>query len=185
MGQSLAVDEIRCNEETDEVGSDDIYLVIFRGNTTGDFDSNVGVHGPGVAWGDFDSGEVRGNDVVIAQYFPGSVYVSMLIEKDDGRDISGAEVLGAWKAQTALTWKATMFAFQQAGMFPLSAQRKADAARKVGDAMKGLASIYTNFPFGNDDRIDQPKQIVIQPGQKPVIAFNGDGGRYKVRFKIV
>ncbi len=184
MAQQLVVDQIQCNEETNEGGSDDIYLVIFRGNTTGNFDNNVGVHGPGGFWDDFDTGEVRNLDKAIAQYFPDSVYVTMLIEEDNDRDISGAEVIGAWKAQAALTWNATMLSFQQAGMFPLSTQRKAYAARKVGDALKGLASIYTNFPFGNDERIDQPKQIVISPGQTPVIAFNGDGGRYKVRFKI-
>jgi hypothetical protein len=40
------VDRVACLQETSELGSDDVYIVTFRGNTIAPFDSNVGVHGP-------------------------------------------------------------------------------------------------------------------------------------------
>lgn len=181
----LTVDQIWCDEETDEVGSDSVYFVVFRGNTTGDFNSNVGVHGPGLHWDDFDTGEATGHDKAIAQYFPESVYVVTLIEKDHGRDIAGPAVIGAWKAQTGITWKSIMVSLTLSSPGPLSAQQKAGAAQGIRSAMLGLSSIYNEFPFGDDDMISQPKQIVIAPGQKPTLTFNGDGGRYRVRFKIM
>src|SRR4051794_13018912 len=56
---NLVVDAIRCVEETDEVGSDDVYIVIFRGDPKPPFSSNLGVHGPGSFWRDLDSGDLR------------------------------------------------------------------------------------------------------------------------------
>ena len=92
---SLVVDAIRCVTETDEHGSDDVYIITFRRNTTAPFNSNVGVHGPGTLWTDFDSGNVELTDVTIATFRPDAVYVVMLVERDNDRDISGDEVLGA------------------------------------------------------------------------------------------
>ena len=45
--------------------------------------------------------------------------------------------------------------------------------------MEGLASIYMEFPKGNDDLIGAPKRVKIAPGQLVNIDFKGDGGHYQ------
>ncbi|MBI5903803.1 MAG: hypothetical protein HZB84_10025 [Deltaproteobacteria bacterium] len=181
MAKRIFVDHVWCKEETDEIGSDDVYIVVFRGNTTPPFSSNVAVHGPGDFWDDFDSGDEWSQDIPVAKFYPSSVYVVMLVEEDVNRDISGSDVIGAWKSQTDLTWKSIMLSM---GGGSLTAGQKASAAQGIANTMMGLSSIYMEFPKGNDDIIGAPKQIVIQEGQKPVVEFKGDGGHYKIRFKV-
>ncbi|HEY7031068.1 MAG TPA: hypothetical protein VH482_07075 [Thermomicrobiales bacterium] len=182
---SLVVDALRCVTETDEAGSDDVYTVTFRGNTTKPFDSNLGVRGPGTLWTDFDSGNVELSDVTIATYRPDAVYVVMLVERDDDRDIDGDEVLGAWRAQTHAVWVASMLSLLGLSPGPATESQRAVAAQNIVNAMLGLASIYLNFPKGNDDVIDVPKRIRIAPGQNVLEEFSGDGGHYRIRFKVV
>ena len=38
---SLVIDAVRCREETDEIGSDDVYVVVFRGDPKAPFGSNL------------------------------------------------------------------------------------------------------------------------------------------------
>src|SRR5262245_22101024 len=180
----LKVGGIRCIEETDEVGSDDIYLVTFRGNSLAPFESNISVKGPGSVWSDFDSGEAVATDVRIAGFRSDSVYVVMLVEEDNDRDIDGDEVVGAWKAQLDLIWKAQMLSLLGGGSGPASEAVRAVAAQAIINAMLGLASLYMNFPKGNDDLIDVPKRVRIAPGQVLKLEFYGDGGHYRVAFII-
>src|SRR5688572_6542367 len=132
---SLIVDKIKCLEESDENGADDIYLITFRGRTLAPFESNLGSLGPGAAWSDFDTGETHGTDVGIAKTFSDAVYAVMMVDEDDGKDISGDAVyavmmvdeddgkdisgdavLGAWKAQTDLAWKSAMLGMVAGGI---------------------------------------------------------------------
>jgi hypothetical protein len=182
---SLVVDALRCITETDEAGSDDIYTVTFRSNTIKPFDSNIGVRGPGTLWTDFDSGNVELTDVTIATYRPDAVYVVMLVERDNDRDINGDEVLGAWRAQTHAVWVGEMFSLLGPSPGPASESQRAVAAQRIVSAMLGLASLYLDFPKGNDDVIDIPKRIRIAPGQSVLEEFYGDGGHYRIRFKVV
>jgi len=181
---SLVVDAIRCITETDEIGSDDVYLVTFRGNTTAPFNSNVGVRGPGSLWTDFDSGDLEPADVTIAMFRSDAVYVVMLVEQDNGTDISGADVVGAFKSQCDLTWKAQMLSLLGGGPGPATEPQRAAAAQSIANTMLGLTSIYTNFPFGNDDVIDVPKRVAISPGKLVKQEFYGDGGHYRIAFKV-
>lgn len=193
---SLVIDAVRCVEETDESGSDDVYIIIFRGDPKPPFGSNVGVHGPGwnfnegeftpgLNWMDFDSGELWNPDVPIAMYFPDAVYMIMLVEEDNSRDISGAEILGAWRSQCGLVWRGALLPLQLSGQLPAPPAKLTTAAQTVGQTMLGLASLYMEFPKGNDDVIGKPQQVVISPGQTPTLHFKGDGGYYRIRFKIV
>jgi hypothetical protein len=182
---SLLVDKIKCVEESDEVGADDIYLVVFRGNTSAPFNSNVASIGPGSAWDDFDTGETHHADVTIAKTFPDAVYAVMMVEKDNGKDISGDEVLSVWKAQTDLTWKSTMLSFVNAGQSTSSANAKAAGFNAVKNTMMGLASIYMEFPKGNDDVIRVKRVTIVTPGQSQLIRFRSDAedATYDVTFK--
>jgi hypothetical protein len=169
---SLVVDRVKCVEESNESGSDDVYMVVFRGNTTAPFESNVGVHAPGI-WRDFDTGEVENNDRTIAKFVPGAVYVVMLVEEDNDRDIAGG-VIDMWKAQLALTWTAQMIA----GASP------ANAAQAIGTHMKGLASVFMEFPYGNDDILGI-KRVSAAPGMPQERTFKWDGSHYIITFKVI
>ena len=68
---SLVIDAVRCREETDEIGSDDVYVVVFRGDPKAPFGSNVGVHGPGSVWSDFDTTEFEGTGRSNREILPG------------------------------------------------------------------------------------------------------------------
>lgn len=191
---SLVVDAVRCVEETDEVGSDDVYMIIFRGDPKPPFSSNLGVHGPGNFWSNLDSGDLRESKLLrffdpdaipIAQYFSDAVYVIMLVEEDASKDISGSEVIGAWKTVCGAAWKGALLGLRLSGNWPPSAAQLSTAASNVGHAMLGLASIYMEFPKGDDDVIGKPQQIVISPGKTPTHHFKGDGGYYRVRFNII
>src|SRR5262245_55938891 len=150
---SLVVDKIKCVEESDEIGADDIYLVVFRGRTLAPFNSNLASVGPGSAWSDFDTGETHGSDVTIAQTQADAVYAVMMVEKDKGKDVTGDEVIGAWKAQTSLVWKSIMLSLVSAGLATGSNSAKASGYAGIKNALHGLASLYMNFPKGDDDLI--------------------------------
>jgi len=183
---SLVVDKIACIEESDEPGSDDIYLVVFRGFAAAPFDSNLVSIGPGSTWDDFDTGEVRGTDVGIAKTRPDAVYAVMMVEEDNGKDISG-DVVNFWKSQTNLTWKATMLGLAVAGQQTTSENAKLAGYLAVKNTMKGLVSISMEFPKGNDDLISVRRVHIVTPGQSEKLRFRSDeeDATYDVTFKQV
>jgi hypothetical protein len=182
---SLVVDKIKCVEESDEDGADDIYLIVFRGRTVAPFDSNLVSIGPGSTWSDFDTGETHGGDVTIAATHRDAVYAVMMVEEDDGTDISGDEVLGAWKAQTALTWKSIMLSVVVAGQPTGSDGAKASGFAGIENTLNGLASLYMDFPKGNDDKIKIKRVTITKPGQAQTLRFRSDSedATYDVTFK--
>ena len=184
---SLFVDSIKVVEESDEVGDDDVYIIIFRGECVPPFASNVGVIGPGPHWTDTSTGDFRGADVGLAAATPNSVYAVMLVEKDNGRDISGDAVIGAWRAQTGLVWKAVMLA-RVAGGLPTSTEAgRAAGFVGVESAMQGLASLYMEFPKGNDDVLGVKRVTITAKGSSQLVRFRSgvEDATYDVRFKQV
>uniref|UniRef100_A0A7C1JK61 Uncharacterized protein n=1 Tax=Caldilinea aerophila TaxID=133453 RepID=A0A7C1JK61_9CHLR len=184
---SLVVDKIKCIEESNEIGADDIYLIVFRGRTVAPFESNLASIGPGSAWSDFDTGETHHTDVTIAKTQADAVYAVMMVEKDMGKDISGVEVIGAWKAQTDLVWKSIMMGFVAAGQPTSSNSAKAAGFAGIKNALNGLASLYMSFPKGNDDVIDVKRVTITSLGQAQTIRFRSDAedATYDVTFKHV
>jgi len=180
----VMVDQVKCKEESDEIGADDIYIITFRGRTTAPFNSNVGVK----LLGSYTTGSKSTTDRVIAMFQSDAVYVVMLVEKDHDRDIAGDEVLGIWRSQTDLVWKATMLSQLSSGNWPPSEAQKNAAAQAIGNTMNGLASIYMSFPKGDDDIIDSPKRLKISSGEKPVLHFvsppSKEDAHYDITFKV-
>jgi hypothetical protein len=115
---------MRCLESAD--AADDIYMMVFRGNTTVPFDSNVGVKGPGNFWDDFDAEEMWKQDIPIAMFLPDAVYMVMLLEQDSGRDIDDT-ALGLWKNMTDVAWKAVMLS-QTVANLPTNQEAQMQAA---------------------------------------------------------
>ena len=181
----VLVDEMTCSDETAGSGSDEVYVVAFRGNTTAPFQSNVRMHGPGTYWDDFDHGETQTRDVSIAQSGEDRAIVVMLVEEDNARDLSSSKVKSAWRTAADVVWKAQMLSVFAAtlGAPPTEAHTR-EAATAVGEAMEGLSLFLMSFPIGNDDLIGRPQQVVVDSGSIATQEFVGDGGRYRVRFKI-
>jgi hypothetical protein len=184
---SLIVDKIKCVEESDESGADDIYLITFRGRTVPPFDSGLGPIGPGAAWADFDTGETHGTDVGVAKTFSDAVYAVMMVEKDSGKDISGDAVVGAWKAQTDLIWKSVMLGMVSGGINTTTPTAKTAGFTAIRNALNGLASIYMEFPKGDDDVLDVQRVTITAPGQTQTVRFRSpshlEDATYDVTFK--
>ena len=185
---SLIVDKIKCVEESDEVGADDIYLIAFIGRTVPPFRSALGSIGPGSAWSDFDTGETHNTDVDTGLFTASdAVYAVMMVEKDSGKDISGTAVVGAWRAQTDLIWKSIMLGMVAGGIATGTEAAKNSGFVGIRNALNGLASLYMEFPKGDDDVIDTKRVTISQPGQSETIRFrspsNQEDATYDVTFK--
>ena len=183
---TLIIDKIKCVEESDEVGADDIYLIAFIGRTVAPFGSALRSVGPGNAWSDFDTGETHHSDVSAGLFSASdAVYAVMMVEKDSSKDIAGSAVTGAWQAQTDLIWKSIML-----GMVAGGIATGTDAAKNTGfagirNALNGLASLYMEFPKGDDDVIDVERVTITNTGQSQTIRFrsNAEDATYDVTFK--
>lgn len=188
---SLVIDKIKCIEESDDEvfsSADDIYLIAFIGRTVPPFRSALGSLGPGSAWSDFDTGETHHTDVNTGLFSASdALYVVMMVEKDSGKDIDGDAVVGAWRAQSDLIWKSIMLSMVAGGI-----PTNTEAARNSGftgikNAFNGLASIYMEFPKGNDDIIDIRRVTITNPGQSQTLRFHSEDedATYDVTFKHV
>ncbi|XXT19555.1 hypothetical protein WME94_55965 [Sorangium sp. So ce429] len=184
---SLLVDKIVCVEESDENESDDIYLIVFRGLATAPFSTGFGVAGPGSAWSDLSTGETRNADVRIAGTSADSVYAMMIVEKDSDRDISGDDVIGAWKSQVDLTWKSVMLSFVSGNMPTNTEAAKTAGFDAIKNTLNGLASLYMNFPKGDDDVIAVKRVTIVSSGQSQTIRFRSgkEDATYDVTFRQV
>jgi hypothetical protein len=178
------VDKMQCITSVDS--TDDIYMIIFRGNTTAPFESNVGVHGPGNFWNGMDaSGPPRDQDILQALFRPDAVYVVMLIEQDTDRDIDDT-ALGLWKHFTDVQWKAVMLSQTLARLPTNQEPQMTAAAAAIVNTFLGAADATIRFPKDPDDIIGPPQRLVIVPGKKPMLEFKEKGGtgHYKVTFKV-
>lgn len=180
----LAVDNIECIEASD-YWDDDIYLVVFRGSTVAPFDSQLGSIGPGSPWSDISSGDHRTTDVDIAATSADSVYAVMMVDKDSSKDIDGSAVVGAWNMQTALTWKSIMLSHVVAGTPTNSSVAKNAGFAGIKNTLNGLASIYMEFPKGDDDVIDVKRVTISTVGQKEEIEFFSPSSEEDARYKVV
>jgi len=179
----VVVDRIKCIESSDS--ADDIYMVVFRGQMSAPFDSNVGIVGPGNFWDDFDDGETWNQDIAIAKYSANAVYVVLLMEQDSGNDIKNADDIGTWRSLTAGAWQGVRLSQSVAGLPDNEAQRKA-AANKVINMFGTALNATSHIPEDIDDKIGEPRRLVITPGTTTQVDFKEEGGdgHYAVTFKV-
>jgi hypothetical protein len=181
---SVIVDELKCVEETDEAGYDDVYLLTFRGRIppTGSVatQTEFTVHGGYDFWTNFETGETHRGDVVIAAHDPKSLYIVQLIEKDNGRDVvDGVRRLykQILEGQWALVLSRTIA--------QPDAVRAAIGTRVISETLRGLNDNAMEFPTGNDDEIGAPQRLSLQASNPAaVVNFAGDGGRYRATIKV-
>lgn len=186
---NVFVDEMKCVDETgsgiDEWTSDDIYMLLFRGEIpTGPglaSRTEFTVTGPGAFWDEMDDGDRRTRDVRIATYGAPAVYVVQPIERDNGRDLGSSEA-AAYRSALDLAWTGAL----ARTIGQPSAQRRDSLARYVSDALQGLNTIYMGVPkLGNDDPIGRPQRLSLPTRQSTaVLHFRGADGHYRVTFKV-
>ena len=183
----LVVDRIFCEEESDEIASDDIYLIMFTGITRPPFNSELNSIGPSSAWQDFDTGQARNLDVGVAITDPDAVYVAMLVEEDASKDVAGDAVIGAWRTQTDLVWRSIMLGSLAGGNPTTSEASKKMGFAGIRNALNGLASIYMEFPKGDDDVIGTERVTITEFGQSQTVRFRSpsdqEDATYHVTFK--
>ena len=165
----LEVGRITCIEESDEIGDDDIYLVVFL--VRAGKETKLNIVGPGPAWRNFSTGDSRGQDITLdggAEF--STVYFVAMIECDNGKDIAGITKL---RLEAALKHNFEAFG--------------SDIRRFKKEAKKSLDNA-----LGNDDIIEGPHGLphAFQTVQlsanerKKTIVFKGDGAEYHVKFKM-
>lgn len=168
-GTTLKLDRVHCAEETDEVGSDSPYVLVFATSPNNPGATSFGKWGPG-GW----DNAVDQNDV----YYPngtvgtgvqgGWTLWTVLMEEDDGNDISSGDLT---YLDTALSnqWQVS---FWQTG--PM---------KQMNMAMAFLNAV--SAVTGNDDTVAIRTATINAAGAAVTINFTGDGGNYNLRFKLV
>src|SRR5215204_4857766 len=89
---TLQIGQLKCNEETDEVGSDDIYFVVGIGRrSTSPKKGEIKVI-TSSNWLDLESGDrLRTRDVTIDSAFNSQdFYTITMVERDNGKDVAGS-----------------------------------------------------------------------------------------------
>jgi hypothetical protein len=169
---NLILKEFRCVEETDEVGSDSPYFVIFvgqRGNAPisdvktirkDSWDNNIG------------SGDFRAPNITVAAGVDTSTLVIVaLMEEDANPDITGGDLANVQN------WMKSVFqAFGSVGGTSLTQL----AAQVKPEFIKALNANITNDEIVNVQRLT----ITTLSGSLPLVHFFGDGGHYRVRFRM-
>lgn len=183
MTPYVFVDQTTCRSSVD--GSDDIYLLIFRGSTVAPFHNSMSVIHPS-SFADFDDGESRGNDIQIARYFDDSVYVVALLERDADNDFldNGEKFIDLVRAQASIAWITRIGALVLSGGANVSEENRARGAETVVTAIQGVVGLATTWPVGDDDTIGRAQRLRLSPGQEPTLTFKGNDGHYRIRFKV-
>lgn len=168
----LYLKEFRCVEETDELGNDSPYFVVFVGNKAGQPSSDV-VRVRDPAWdGAAHSGKLfQPNMWVHNQVDTNSVVLVALLEEDYAPDINAGKI-EVLKLLMQAKWAIY-------GGWNLSNSQLAYLARSdLANYLQGL--------LANDEYI-QTKHLTISTsvGNLPLLTFGGDGGFYRVRFHMV
>lgn len=168
----LYLKEFRCVEETDEVGNDSPYFVVFIGNKGGAPSSDV-VRLRDPDWdGAAHSGKLfQPNLWVHNQVDTNSIVLVALIEEDYAADINASRI-AVLKVLMQSKWSIY-------GSWNLSNAQLAYLARN--DFASYLQDLLVN------DEYIQTKSLSISTnvGDLPLLTFAGDGGFYRVRFKMV
>jgi hypothetical protein len=169
----LKIAGLKCKEETDEIGSDDIYFVLGIGRrSTPTKKGDVKVIGS-QAWENLSTNSFRGQDVTLDSAFnPQDFYTITMVERDNGKDITGADLDNVRNTFATLwqTWGVNVQGLTDSQIF--------DHIRQPMNSVIGGA--------GNDDLVGSTK-LLPKPsaGNSTKLEFIGDGGDYKVAFKLV
>ena len=172
---TLTLKEFRCVEESDEVGWDSPYFLVFEGNPSQPA-SEAQLHRVRrESWdNEIESGSFRGVNHVIGKDIAGNhLVLCALMEEDNDPDIGGAAFA------LVQNWMRSVFDAYRAGG---SASAQQMATNMKPEFVKALKAARSN------DEILGVKHVPLTPaanGDLPLRYFYGDGGTYRVRFTLV
>jgi len=198
---TIALTKIKCKIETDEVGSDEPYVLVTAVDLSNPLlpNAEVTLYGP---WGDVDAGETRttqplqpgvnpsdmpfivwrrnawgpsGSAKAIANPASAVILVSMM-EHDDGKPSAARELA-----------KAAVVSSLAASMGMTRAQR----VDKLKADINGALAIPTGAP-NFDDRVGSTKEFTLSANllnvaagpKNKTLTIVGDGGRYEVTLQV-
>lgn len=161
----LVVSGLRCVETTSGAGNDQIYMIVFRGSFNLGPDVKV-IGGKNTPWGDMGTGKLVEKDMILDDiYHSENAYVVVLLEQDDNRDI-----------MTGNTWSKVL---------EFWANHWTKFTGTFGREMCALTALLIGGAVDDDDLIGKAQsipQIFKEGGAGVLLKFEGDGGRYRVRF---
>jgi hypothetical protein len=171
---TLQIGQLKCHEETDEVGSDDIYFVVGIGRRSASSKKGEIKVITSSNWRDLESGDpLRTQDVTIDPAFNSQdFYTITMVERDNGRDIAGGH-LKVVTDKFASLWQS----------WGVNVQGLND--NQIFDHMRhGLNQVIGGA--GNDELVGSTQLLhKPSPGKNTDMVFKGDGGKYQVWFKVV
>ena len=88
------------------------------------------------------------------------------------------------RTQAHVAWTTHLGAELLGGNDDLDAEDRERAARRVVAAINGALGLALTWPAGDDDLIHGARYIPMRPGQEPLVSWIGEGGSYRIRFKI-
>jgi len=167
---TLVLSEFRCVIETDEIGDDSPYFVIFVGNADTSFSDVKRIREP--QWdNDISSGKlVQVNSTVSGGIGVNSLVLVALLEEDNNPDISG-QILTNIK-QTMSGWYNTFFP-------------PAGGVNQLETKLMPIFQQIIEANLSNDDVVAFARlKITTLSGNLNLLHMWGDGGYYRVRFKM-
>lgn len=164
---TLYATKLWCSEETDEVGFDDIYLVVFVGRPSAP--SFVVCPGPGDYWDSMETGDKRNWWIKIYEnYNPENLHLVALMEKDSGKDIAGLN---------AKLVEARMVKLYKDFTQAIPSASNDDLAQLLIPELKDAINDYRT----NDERLTT-RHVLLGSSGSVWGKFTGDGGKYWVQF---
>jgi hypothetical protein len=168
-GTTLKLDRVKCIEQTDVFFDDSPYVLVFATSPTNSGAVQFGKWGPGYLDNVVDSGDTYyPNGTITGGVQPGWTLWTVLMEEDDGNDLSSGDL----NYIESMLWNQWQAAFWQ----PASTQQL---------LMTWAFFLAIDDVTGNDDTVALRKFTISGSSAGTDVSFNGDGGAYWLRFKLV
>jgi hypothetical protein len=168
-GTTLKLDRVHCVEETDEVGSDSPYVLVFATSPSNSGAVRFGKWGPGGWDTKVDSGDIYyPNGTIASGVQAGWTLWTVLMEEDDGNDLSAGDL----DYIESMLWNQWQASFWQSG-----------AQQQINMMLTFLNAVGT--VTGNDDTVAIRFFPVSGSSAGSTVQFTGDGGNYWLRFRLV
>jgi hypothetical protein len=168
----LTLKEFRCLEETDEIGSDSPYFLVFVGDATlGNAQSDVKRIRRG-EWDDnVDTGELFQPNATVTDGFKLDFVLVAMMEEDWDPDIGGQTLT------QVRNWMHAAFD----GLASATGFVDSNIAGIVREEFEKVIKLKCS----NDEYLGVKRlSLSAQNGLLPLLNFQGDGGRYRVRFAL-
>ncbi|GAB4055578.1 hypothetical protein [Catellatospora paridis] len=161
---TLKVATVICHEETDEIGDDSPYFLVFAASTTNPGATAFGKWGPG-GWDDeIASGDSYSPNASIVSGVGSSTWrlISLMVEEDYDNDLTAGEI--AWIGNNM--YNQYQISFWKPASTMISEMRA---------ALRNTTSLY----LSNDDMVATASSTIGS-----YASYVGDGGSYQVRYTL-